>query len=97
MFAYGLYHHQDDLTASLTAFIIVGGASVANPAFLPWKKQDQFLLGWLRSSITGTMLAQYTTCQTARDLWQALHRVHAHLAMTPVHASNYHSWLLILQ
>lgn len=84
MFSYGLYHHLDDLTASLTAFIIVGGASVANPAFLPWKKQDQFLLGWFRSSITGTMLAQYITCQTARDLWQALHRVYSAVSKAKV-------------
>ncbi|KAJ1692595.1 hypothetical protein LUZ63_009293 [Rhynchospora breviuscula] len=45
-----------------------------NPAFLAWRKQDQLLLGWLRSSLTEPLLAQVVSCNTAAELWALLHR-----------------------
>ena len=73
---YGLSHHLDASISPPARQITVENQSVANPAFSPWHQQDRFLLGWLRSTISGTVLSQYVSCQTASSLWSTLHRVY---------------------
>lgn len=46
--------------------------------------QDRLLLGWLRSTISGTVLSQYVSCQTAAALWTALHRVYSAISTARV-------------
>lgn len=75
--AYGLFHHLDELVSSPTPTIEVNGIPQTNLVFLPWQRHDQFLLDWLRSSITGTVLSQHIACLTARDLWCSLHWVYS--------------------
>jgi hypothetical protein len=38
-----------------------------NPAYLPWHRQDQLLLGWLRSSLTETLMAQVISSTTTQE------------------------------
>jgi hypothetical protein len=38
-----------------------------NQSYLPWYRQDQLLLGWLRSSLTETLLAQVISSSTIRE------------------------------
>jgi hypothetical protein len=39
--------------------------------------QDRLLLGWLHSTISGSVLSQHVQCQTSASLWSALHRVYS--------------------
>jgi gag-polypeptide of LTR copia-type len=48
------------------------GTTVLNPAFSNWECQDQLLLGWIRSSLTETILAQVSSCKTSNELWVSL-------------------------
>lgn len=48
------------------------GRTSPNPAFLPWTKQDQIVLGWLRSSLSETLLGQMFSCKTSARLWSSL-------------------------
>lgn len=43
-----------------------------NGAYLTWHKQDQLLLGWLRSSLSEQILAEVVSSKTSRELWQML-------------------------
>lgn len=54
----------------------VAGQLVVNPVFLTWHKQDRLLLGWLRSTITGTVLSHYVSTESSAALWTALHQVY---------------------
>jgi gag-polypeptide of LTR copia-type len=48
------------------------GQIIVNSFYLPWHQQDQFLLAWIRLSLTETILAQVATNSTTRDLWRSL-------------------------
>jgi hypothetical protein len=48
-----------------------------NLSYLPWHRQDQLLLGWLRSSLTETLLAQVVSLTTTRDFWHFLEDYYA--------------------
>jgi Reverse transcriptase (RNA-dependent DNA polymerase)/gag-polypeptide of LTR copia-type len=37
-----------------------------------WNRQDQFILGWLRSSLTDTLQGQMVSCSSACELWSAI-------------------------
>lgn len=52
--------------------IKIGGQLQPNPAFDHWIQQDQLILGWLRSSLSETMLGEVVSCQSSADLWRAL-------------------------
>ena len=74
---FGLFHHLDETLAPPTPFLTIDGASRFNPAYLSWLKQDQLLLGWLRSSISGPVLGQHVSCRTSHELWSSLHRIYS--------------------
>lgn len=48
------------------------GEHHANPDFFSWIRRDQYLMSWMLSSITESMLGNVTRCTTARDVWIAL-------------------------
>lgn len=48
------------------------GDGIANPDFIGWICQDQFLVSWLLSSIGESMLGHVTRCVLARDIWSVL-------------------------
>jgi hypothetical protein len=43
------------------------GQVALNPTYITWHKQDQFLLGWLRSSVTESILSQVATTTNCHD------------------------------
>lgn len=40
-----------------------------------WTKQDQFLLGWILSSLTEPVLNQVVACNSTREVWHTLQQV----------------------
>lgn len=48
------------------------GERHANPDFISWIRRDQFLMSWMLSSISESMLGNITRCATARDVWLVL-------------------------
>lgn len=50
----------------------VNGVLTTNPKFSHWRRQDQLILTWLRSSLSDTILGQVVSCDTSADLWKAL-------------------------
>jgi len=48
------------------------GQLLLNPDYTTWHRQDQLLLGWLRSSLTESIQAQVVSSLTSPDLWQNL-------------------------
>ncbi|KAJ3686759.1 hypothetical protein LUZ61_015923 [Rhynchospora tenuis] len=48
------------------------GEITINSAYLPWHRQDQLLLGWIRSSLSESILSQVVSCETSRELWTSL-------------------------
>lgn len=74
---FGLTKYLDSAVSPPSQLLVVNGVSSPNPAFQAWHKQDRFLLGWLRTTITEGVLGQYVNCQTARDLWSSLHQVYS--------------------
>ena len=48
------------------------GVVSTNPLASPWRKQDQIILAWLRSSLSETLLGQVVSCSTSLELWQNL-------------------------
>ncbi|KAJ3691742.1 hypothetical protein LUZ61_020906 [Rhynchospora tenuis] len=53
------------------------GQIVINPEYLPWYKQDQLLLGWIRSSLSDSVMAQVVSCSTTKELWHTLQQYFA--------------------
>ncbi|KAJ1704596.1 hypothetical protein LUZ63_004375 [Rhynchospora breviuscula] len=47
-----------------------------NPEFLPWRRQDQLLLGWIRSSLTDSVQAQVVSCTSTKELWDSLQQLY---------------------
>ncbi|KAJ3698209.1 hypothetical protein LUZ61_001914 [Rhynchospora tenuis] len=48
------------------------GQIIINPEYLPWHRQDQLLLGWIRSSLTEEIQSQMVSCTTSAELWSSL-------------------------
>jgi gag-polypeptide of LTR copia-type len=65
-----LYRFLENTTPD--AHLTVAGQQLSNPASSFWRRQDQLLLTWLRSSLTDTILAQVVSCTTSAELWQLL-------------------------
>jgi gag-polypeptide of LTR copia-type len=74
---YGLYDFLDSKDDIPAPELVLADKNQPNPAYLAWRKQDQLLLGWLRSSIKESVLSQLIACRTSFDLWQSLNRVYA--------------------
>jgi gag-polypeptide of LTR copia-type len=68
---YGLFHYLISPPPPPTT-ISPEGQSQINPTYLDWNKQDQMILGWLRSSISEAILAQVVSCSTSNQLWSHL-------------------------
>ncbi|KAL5802268.1 hypothetical protein ACOSQ3_030728 [Xanthoceras sorbifolium] len=43
-----------------------------NPEFSAWKRCDQFLLGWLLSTISENLIGEVTECMTSFEAWKTL-------------------------
>jgi hypothetical protein len=50
------------------------GQLEVNPEYLHWHRQDQLLLGWLRSSLTDSVQAQVVSASTTLELWITLQK-----------------------
>jgi gag-polypeptide of LTR copia-type len=48
------------------------GATLPNPEYIAWMRQDQLLLAWLLSSISEYVVSQLVHCATSLELWQEL-------------------------
>jgi hypothetical protein len=59
-----------------------------NLDYLPWHRQDQLLLGWLRSSLTETLLAQVVSTTSTKELWQSLEEYYASTSRARLHELN---------
>lgn len=85
--------HETFLPPSPT--LTEAGVSRVNPTFLSWTKQDQLLLGWLRSTTSSSILSQYISRKTAAHLWSSLHRVYSAVsAARGSSCSDYYTHLL---
>ncbi|KAJ4761435.1 hypothetical protein LUZ62_071810 [Rhynchospora pubera] len=51
------------------------GVLEINPEYIPWHRQDQLLLGWIRSSLTESIQSQVVSCSSTMDLWQTLQKL----------------------
>uniref|UniRef100_A0A803P5F5 Retrotransposon Copia-like N-terminal domain-containing protein n=1 Tax=Cannabis sativa TaxID=3483 RepID=A0A803P5F5_CANSA len=49
---------------------LINGAP--NPEYLHWKRKDQLLLSWIRSSMSELILASVATFTTSSSVWRAL-------------------------
>jgi gag-polypeptide of LTR copia-type len=74
---YGLFDFLSSNTTTPSQELILAEKNQPNPAFINWRKQDQLLLGWLRSSIKESIMSQFISCRTSFDLWKSLHRVYS--------------------
>ncbi|KAJ3706370.1 hypothetical protein LUZ61_010075 [Rhynchospora tenuis] len=50
------------------------GVSTPNPDYIHWHQQDQILLGWLRSSLSESLLGQTSFATTSSALWDYLQK-----------------------
>lgn len=64
------------------------GVMVNNPAFHLWDRQDQLLIGWIRSSLTETIQGQVSSCSTTGELWSSLKQTYS--ATSRAHLTNLH-------
>jgi hypothetical protein len=65
---YDLYKFIDPTFSPPEQTIIRFGQVEVNPEFLAWRKQDQILLGWLRSSLSESLLGQTASATSAAKL-----------------------------
>ncbi|KAJ1700890.1 hypothetical protein LUZ63_000669 [Rhynchospora breviuscula] len=70
--AYGLGTFLFSPPQSSSVLDSATGQVQLNPAYLPWYKQDQMILAWLRASLSESLLAQVVSCSTSADLWRHL-------------------------
>jgi hypothetical protein len=68
LYAYGLFRFLEANYSPPLIVLTNTGAIQPNHAYLPWYKQDQMFLGWLRSSLTREVLAQVVFTKTSVDL-----------------------------
>jgi hypothetical protein len=71
LYGYGLYHFLLSPPPTPTS-ISLSDQSQLNSCYLSWHKQDQLILGWLRSSLSEPLLAQVISCSTSNQLWTHL-------------------------
>lgn len=64
---FDLSHHIDN-SPPPEKLLTMEGVSTSNPRFPLWNKQDQFLLTWLRSTISKPILSQYVAYKIANSL-----------------------------
>jgi hypothetical protein len=50
---------------------------VSNPEYAAWLVQDQQLLSYLNSTLSKEVLGQVTSCDTAAQVWVAMHGMYA--------------------
>ena len=62
------------------------GQFINNPIFKHWERQDQMLLGWIRSSLTETIQGQVASCLTTSSLWSSL--IHSYSATSRVRLND---------
>ncbi|KAL5799537.1 hypothetical protein ACOSQ4_032421 [Xanthoceras sorbifolium] len=55
-----------------------------NPEFSVWKKYDQFLLGWLLSTISEGLIGFVTECLTSLEAWKTLESMFSQQSMAKV-------------
>ncbi|KAJ4755031.1 hypothetical protein LUZ62_089436 [Rhynchospora pubera] len=70
--AYGLSSFLTSPPVSSSSPNPVTGQLELNPNYLPWYKQDQMILAWLRASLSESILAQVVSCSTSGELWRHL-------------------------
>ena len=80
-------HGLDDFLLGLRTapqqYLTQGGVNggpqvqVANPDFANWIRYDQFLVSWLVSSISESMLGHVNRCRTSAEIWLTLERMFA--------------------
>ncbi|KAJ4790150.1 polyprotein [Rhynchospora pubera] len=58
---------------------------VVNPEFSSWHRQDQLLLGWLRSSLTEPIQDQVVSSNSTFDLWNSLQRIFSNKSKARLH------------
>lgn len=81
---YGLTQHLDSAIAIPDQNLVINGRSIPNPTYASWRMQDRLLLGWLRSTISGDVLAQHVSYQMAASLWSALHCIYSAISVARV-------------
>ncbi|KAK6118844.1 hypothetical protein DH2020_047411 [Rehmannia glutinosa] len=52
-----------------------GSTPVANPEFQTWIRRDSYLLSWLLSSISESMLGHVNRCSTSAEVWSVLEKL----------------------
>ncbi|KAJ1695555.1 hypothetical protein LUZ63_012253 [Rhynchospora breviuscula] len=73
---YNLTSFIESASPSPTITNADGGIDI-NPAYLPWHRQDQLLLGWIRSTLSDQIQSQVVSCVTSRELWSSLQQTFA--------------------
>ncbi|KAJ4806079.1 Copia protein [Rhynchospora pubera] len=71
---YNLARHIDSPPPEPTIQAAEGRFEV-NPEFLQWHRQDQLLLGWIRSSLTEQIQSQVVSCATTLEIWSELQKL----------------------
>ncbi|KAL5756776.1 hypothetical protein ACOSP7_021207 [Xanthoceras sorbifolium] len=57
---------------------------IINPAFLEWRRFDQFLLGWLLTTVSESLIGQVVECMSALEAWRALESLFSQQSLTKV-------------
>ncbi|KAL5830411.1 hypothetical protein ACOSQ3_019879 [Xanthoceras sorbifolium] len=57
---------------------------IINPDFLEWKRFDQFLLGWLLTTISESLIDQFVECLSALEAWRALESLFSQQSMAKI-------------
>ncbi|KAJ3676869.1 hypothetical protein LUZ60_002593 [Juncus effusus] len=82
LIGYGLAAHIDPTFQPPPFEITVEGTDSAesrtkvNPSFTRWCQQDCMVLGWLRTTMTETVLSQIVHCTTANEVWKTLNQLY---------------------
>lgn len=71
--AYGFDDLLDKFSTPPLQFLTaISGEHHTNPDFLSWIRRDQYLVSWMLSSISESMLGNITRCVTAKEIWSIL-------------------------
>ncbi|KAK1577018.1 hypothetical protein Q3G72_018477 [Acer saccharum] len=54
---------------------------VINKDFLSWRRLDQFLLSWLLSTVSESLIGQVTECISSLETWRTLEKLFSHQSM----------------
>ncbi|KAL5842030.1 hypothetical protein ACOSQ3_012633 [Xanthoceras sorbifolium] len=55
-----------------------------NIDFLQWKKTDQLLVCWLRSTLSPTVIGQVTHCVTSHEIWTVIERMYSQHSLAKI-------------